>query len=176
MIRSFLDKKPVLHPEARAADSAALVGDVRLDSRSSVWYGAVLRGDEGSIRVGEGSNIQDQAVLHSDPGFPALVGRDVTVGHGAILHGCTVEDGCLIGMGAILLNGCVIGTGSLVAAGALVTQNTVVPPGSLVVGSPAKVKRALTQEEQAEQLVSAQTYRDLSEALLPLAGEQEAVL
>ena len=176
MIRSFLDKKPVLHPEARAADSAALVGDVRLDSRSSVWYGAVLRGDEGSIRVGEGSNIQDQAVLHSDPGFPALVGRDVTVGHGAILHGCTVEDGCLIGMGAILLNGCLIGAGSLVAAGALVTQNAVVPPGSLVVGSPAKVKRTLSQEEREDHLRSAQTYRKLSASLLPPAGEQESGL
>ena len=161
MIRSFLDKKPVLHPEARAADSAALVGDVRLDSRSSVWYGAVLRGDEGSIRVGEGSNIQDQAVLHSDPGFPALVGRDVTVGHGAILHGCTVEDGCLIG------------AGSLVAAGALVTQGAVIPPGSLVMGSPARVVRPLTPEEAASLPASARTYRALAAAQLPAAHSQE---
>ena len=173
MIRSFLDKKPVLHPEARAADSAALVGDVRLDSRSSVWYGAVLRGDEGSIRVGEGSNIQDQAVLHSDPGFPALVGRDVTVGHGAILHGCTVEDGCLIGMGAILLNGCLIGAGSLVAAGALVTQGAVIPPGSLVMGSPARVVRPLTPEEAASLPASARTYRALAAAQLPAVHSQE---
>ena len=176
MIQAFHTSRPTLHPQARVAQSAVVVGDVAVGARSSLWYGAVLRGDECSIRVGEGSNLQDNCVVHGDESFPTHIGRNVTVGHGAILHGCTVEDGCLIGMGAILLNGCVIGTGSLVAAGALVTQNTVVPPGSLVVGSPAKVKRALTQEEQAEQLVSAQTYRDLSEALLPLAGEQEAVL
>lgn len=176
MIQTFEGKHPCLHPQARVAQNAVVVGDVEVGAQSSIWYGAVLRGDECSIRVGTGSNLQDHCVVHGDEGFPTHVGRDVTVGHGAILHGCTIEDGALIGMGAILLNGCVIGAGSLVAAGALVTQNTIVPPGSLVVGSPAKVRRALTREEMADQLVSAQTYRNLSEALLPLAGEQEAGL
>ena len=173
MIQNFQGHTPVLHPTARAADSAALVGSVTLEDRASVWYNAVLRGDECTIRVGRGSNIQDAAILHGDPAFPVTVGRDVTVGHAAILHGCTVEDGCLIGMGAILLNGCVIGAGSLVAAGALVTQGAVIPPGSLVVGSPARVVRSLRPEEAAELLQSAETYRTLSAELLPTAEASE---
>ena len=139
VIQSYQDKAPVCTPSARVAENATLVGDVSLGAEVSVWFGAVLRGDEAAIRVGDGSNIQDNAVVHCDRSFPVLIGKDVTVGHAAILHGCTVEDRCLIGMGAILLNGCVIGSGSLVAAGALVTQDTVIPPGSLVVGSPARI-------------------------------------
>ena len=173
MIQTFEGKYPSIHSQARVADSAVVVGDVEIGAQSSIWYGAVLRGDECSIRVGVGSNLQDNCVVHCDDGCPTVVGDHVTVGHGAILHGCTVEDGSLIGMGAILLNGCVIGAGSLVAAGALVTQNAVVPPGSLVVGSPAKVKRTLSQEEREDHLRSAQTYRKLSASLLPPAGEQE---
>lgn len=167
MIYSFEGTSPCLHPGCWIASNATVVGDVQIGQTASVWYGAVLRGDECSIRIGEGSNIQDQAVLHGDVGCPAIIGRDVTVGHGAIVHGCTVEDGSLIGMGAILLNGCVIGAGSLVAAGALITQHTVIPSGSLVMGSPAKVVRPLTPEEAASLLRSAQTYRELAQAQLP---------
>lgn len=176
MIHSLDNNVPQLHPEARIAANATLVGKVSVGPTASIWYGAVLRGDECSIHLGAGSNVQDQAVVHGDPDFPTVIGRDVTVGHGAILHGCTIEDGCLIGMGAILLNGCVIGAGSLVAAGALVTQNTVIPPGCLVVGSPAKVRRTLRPEEQAELRASAQTYQTLARAQLPAAGELEGTI
>ena len=172
MIHSLENNVPQLHPEARIAANATLVGRVSVGAAASVWYGAVLRGDECSIRLGDGSNVQDQAVVHGDPDFPTVIGRDVTVGHGAILHSCTVEDGCLIGMGAILLNGCVIGAGSLVAAGALVTQNAVIPPGSLVMGSPAKAVRPLRPEERESLPHSAQLYRELSAAQLPAAGQE----
>ena len=173
MILSFGGKSPRDEGAAFVADNATVQGDVLLKLGTTVWYGAVLRGDESSIHVGAGSNIQDNAVLHCDADCPAVIGRDVTVGHGAILHGCSVEDTCLIGMGAILLNGCTIGAGSLVAAGALVTQGAVIPPGSLVVGSPARVVRSLRPEEAAELLQSAETYRTLSAELLPTAEASE---
>ena len=133
MFASVCGKTPRDLGAAFVAGNAVVVGDVTLQPGSTVWYGAVIRGDEGPITIGENTNIQDNAVLHCDEDFPMTVGRGVTVGHGAILHGCTVEDGALIGMGAVLLNGCVIGADSLVAAGALVTQGAVIPPGSLVV-------------------------------------------
>ena len=173
MIQRFRGHSPIIHPAARLAANATLVGCVTVEAASSIWYGAVLRGDESSIHVGAGSNIQDNAVLHCDADCPTVIGRDVTVGHGAILHSCTVEDTCLIGMGAILLNGCTIGAGSLVAAGALVTQGAVIPPGSLMVGSPARVVRSLRPEEAAELLQSAETYRTLSAELLPTAEASE---
>lgn len=169
VIQTYQDKAPVCALSARAAGNATLVGEVILGEKVSVWFGAVLRGDVAAIQVGDGSNIQDNVVVHCDESCPVSIGKDVTVGHGAILHGCTIEDRCLIGMGAILLNGCVIGSGSLVAAGALVTQGTVVPPGSLVVGSPAKVTRALRPEETADILDSAEEYRHLSAQQLPTA-------
>ena len=172
MIHSLDNHVPQLHPEARIAANATLVGKVSVGPAANIWYGAVLRGDECSICLGAGSNVQDQAVVHGDPDFPTVIGRDVTVGHGAILHGCTIEDGCLIGMGAILLNGCVIGAGSLVAAGALVTQNTVIPPGSLVMGAPAKAVRPLRPDEQESLPHSAQLYRELSAAQLPAVGQE----
>lgn len=170
VIQSYQDKAPVCTPSARVAENATLVGDVSLGAEVSVWFGVVLRGDEAAIRVGDGSNIQDNAVVHCDRSFPVLIGKDVTVGHAAILHGCTVEDRCLIGMGAILLNGCVIGSGSLVAAGALVTQDTVIPPGSLVVGSPARVVRPLRSEETESIVESAAEYRRVSALQLPAAA------
>ena len=154
MIQRFHGHSPIIHPAARLAANATLVGCVTVEAASSIWYGAVLRGDESSIHVGAGSNIQDNAVLHCDADCPAVIGRDVTVGHGAILHGCSVEDTCLIGMGAILLNGCTIGAGSLV-------------------GSPARVVRSLRPEEAAELLQSAETYRTLSAELLPTAEASE---
>ena len=175
MTQSYGKHHPQVDPDARVAETAVVVGEVSVEAGASLWYGAVLRGDEAPIRVERDSNIQDNAVLHCDDGFPMTVGRGVTVGHGAILHGCTVEDGALIGMGAVLLNGCVIGAGSLVAAGALVTQGAVIPPGSLVVGSPAKVRRPLRSEEAAELARDAEKYLRLSAELLPPAGESEGL-
>ena len=144
----YLGKKPVLAEGVYLASTAVVLGDVTLGKFSSVWYNAVLRGDIHRIVVGEYSNIQDNSVVHLADDFPCLIGRWVTVGHSAIVHACTVEDECLIGMGATILDGAVIGAQSIVGANALVTQGMVVPPGSMVLGSPAKVKRALTEEER----------------------------
>jgi len=130
-----------IDPTAFIAPGAIVLGDVTLGARASVWYGAVLRGDVDAIVVGEASNLQDGTIVHVDSGLPARIGARVGVGHRAILHGCTVEDDCLIGMGSVLLNGVHIGTGSVVAAGAVVPEGTEVPPGSLVVGVPARVTR-----------------------------------
>jgi carbonic anhydrase/acetyltransferase-like protein (isoleucine patch superfamily) len=140
---------PTIPDSAWVAPNATLVGTVTLGENSSVFYGAVLRGDIDSITLGEGSNIQDNVVVHVDAGKPVTIGANVSVGHAAVLHGCTIEDGVLIGMGATVLNLAVIGAGSLVAAGAVVLVGTVVPPGSLVAGVPAKVRRELTEEERA---------------------------
>jgi carbonic anhydrase/acetyltransferase-like protein (isoleucine patch superfamily) len=140
---------PAVDESAFVAAGAVIVGDVRLAAHSSVWYNAVLRAEAEPIVLGEDSNLQDTVVCHVDAGFPLTIGRGVSVGHGAVLHGCTVEDGCLIGMSATVLNGAVIGAGSLVAAGAVVLEGTVVPPGSLVAGVPAKVRRELSDEERA---------------------------
>jgi len=158
MIYGFQNKFPELSSGVYVADNATLMGQVTLEQGANIWYGAVLRGDQAPITIGENSNIQDNAVVHVSASFPVHVGKNVTVGHAAILHGCTVEDNCLIGMGAILLNGCVIGEGSLVAAGALVTQGKVIPPHSLVMGSPAKVVRSLTQKEIDENPITARRY------------------
>lgn len=149
MQKEFQGHFPVIHPQARVAENAVLVGNVTVEAGANIWYSAVLRGDSGSIHIGEKSSIQDNVTCHCEYDQPLTVGRGVTVGHNAVLHGCTIEDRCLIGMGAILLNGCVIGAGSIVAAGALVTQNTVIPPGSLVIGTPGKVVRSLRPEEDA---------------------------
>ena len=145
-------------PEAFVARGATVVGDVHVAADASLWYGVVARGDVASIRVGAGSNIQDLSVLHADEGFPCTIGEGVTVGHRCIVHGATVEDHALIGMGAIVMNGAVIGAESLVGAGALVTEGTVVPPRSLVLGAPAKVRRTLTDEEVAGLHESAAHY------------------
>ena len=170
MLVKFGEKAPHLSPKALMAKNATAIGDVTVEEDVSLWYGAVLRADQAPITVGQGSNIQDNAVVHVSPGFPAAIGKNVTVGHGAIVHGATVEDECIIGMGAILLNGCVIGKGSLVAAGALVTQGKVIPPGSLVMGSPAKVVRELTVQELAGGMASAKTYQSLAQGQLPTAA------
>jgi len=140
--------EPRIDEEAYTAPTSVVVGDVELGARSSVWYGAVLRGDCDGISLGAGSNVQDNCTVHADPGFPARIGDGVSVGHNAVLHGCTVEDDVLVGMSATVLNGARIGRGSLVAAHALVPQGMDVPPGSLVAGVPARVKRELTAEER----------------------------
>lgn len=142
------DATPSIEPTAWVAPGAVVVGRVRLEAGSGVWYGAVLRAEKADIVLGAESNLQDGVVVHVDGGFPAVIGRRVSVGHNAVLHGCTVEDDSLIGMNATVLNGAVIGAGSLVAAGAVVLEGVVIPPGSLVAGVPAKVRRALSDEER----------------------------
>ena len=149
---------PRIHQDAWVAPTAVIVGNVTLSSGVSVWYNAVLRGDNTPIVIGENSNLQDGVVVHVDPGASVTLGRGVSVGHNAVIHGATVEDNCLIGMGATLLNGSVIGEGSLVAANALVPQGMIVPPGSLVAGVPAKVRRELTAEESAGLIRNAEVY------------------
>jgi carbonic anhydrase/acetyltransferase-like protein (isoleucine patch superfamily) len=132
---------PTVHPTAFIAPTAAVMGDVVLEEESSVWYAAVLRGDMAPIRIGAQTNIQDGSVVHVDEGFPCTVGRRVGIGHRVILHGCTVEDECLVGMGSIVLNGARIGRGSVIAAGAVVPEGMQVPPGSLVMGVPGRIVR-----------------------------------
>jgi carbonic anhydrase/acetyltransferase-like protein (isoleucine patch superfamily) len=154
---------PQVAATAWVAPGATLVGAVTLGARSSVWFTAVLRADQAAIEVAEESNLQDGVVVHADPGFPVSVGRRVSVGHRAVLHGCTVEDDVLVGMGAVLLNGAHIGHGSLVAAGAVVLEATVVPPGSLVAGVPAKVRRQLTEAEATGLRANAASYVRLAQ-------------
>lgn len=162
MRMSLDDHTPNVADSAWVADNATLVGDVTVGERSSVWYGAVLRSDAEPIILGVGTNVQDGCVVHVDVGFPATLGNGVSVGHGAVLHGCTIEDDVLVGMHATVLNGARIGAGSLVAAGALVLQGSQIPPGSLVAGVPAKVRRELTAEEAGNLLVNATTYVELA--------------
>jgi len=154
--------EPQVHPQAWVAPAAVLIGDVRLAAGASLWPTAVARGDVCAITVGEGSNVQEGAVLHGDPGQPVLIGADVTIGHRAVVHGATLEDGCLIGIGAIVLNGVTVGSGALVAAGSVVTRD--VPPGALVLGAPATVKRQLSPEAIDGQREHARRYRRLAQA------------
>lgn len=147
-LRRFLRTGPTVGGGVFIARGAVVVGDVSLGDHSSVWFNAVLRGDINRIVIGHSSNIQDNCIVHLADDFPCLVGNEVTVGHGAILHACTIGDGALIGMGAVVLDGAVIGEESIIGARALVTQGTRIPPGSLVLGSPAKVTRTLTTEER----------------------------
>ncbi|MGB0203839.1 MAG: gamma carbonic anhydrase family protein [Neptuniibacter sp.] len=140
------------------ADNATVIGNVELKNRSSIWFNVVIRGDNDPIIIGEGSNIQDGAVLHTDPGFSLIVGQNVTVGHQAMLHGCEVGDGSLIGIGAVVLNGVKIGKGCLIGANALVPEGMEIPDFSLVVGSPAKIKRTLSEEQVAGLKENAEHY------------------
>lgn len=141
------------------APGARLIGNVRLASGVGIWFNAVLRGDNEPIEIGEGANVQDGCVFHTDPGFPLIVGRDVTVGHKAILHGCSVGDGSLIGMGAVVLNGAKIGKGCLIGANALVTEGKEIPDGSMAVGQPAKVIRPVDERIAAELRRAAEVYQ-----------------
>ncbi|GGX72885.1 gamma carbonic anhydrase family protein [Streptomyces anandii] len=164
LITGIGGREPRVDEGAFVAPTATVVGDVALSAGASVWYGAVLRGDVESIAVGADSNVQDNCTLHADPGFPVSVGERVSIGHNAVVHGATVEDDCLIGMGATVLNGAVIGAGSLVAAQALVPQGMRVPPGSLVAGVPAKVRRELTEEERQGISLNGTMYASLAGA------------
>jgi carbonic anhydrase/acetyltransferase-like protein (isoleucine patch superfamily) len=163
LVRGFRGKRPRIDPSAFVADNATIIGDVEIGARSSIWFGAVLRGDVFHIRVGEDTSIQDNSVLHVTHGrYATLVGSRVTVGHGVTLHGCTVGNSCIIGMGAILLDQAEVGDQCIVGAGALVTSGTRIPPGHLAVGSPARVKRELTDEELAWLDASAAHYVQLA--------------
>ncbi len=159
MLRSHRDVFPRVDASAFVDASAQVIGDVVLGPESSVWMNVVIRGDVNQVRVGSRTNIQDLTLVHvMRDTHPTVIGDDVTIGHSAVVHGCTIEDRCLIGMGAILLNGCRIGTGSIVAAGTLVPEGCVVPPGSMVMGLPGKVRRALTPEEDASIVWYAENY------------------
>ncbi|TLM86097.1 gamma carbonic anhydrase family protein [Pseudarthrobacter sp. NamE5] len=160
----FAGSSPAVHDSVFVAPTASIIGNATLARDSSAFYGVSVRADTAPIAVGEGSNLQDNVVLHADPGFPCTVGERVSVGHAAVVHGCTVEDDCLIGMGATILNGAVVGAGSLVAAGAVVLEGTVIPPRSLVAGVPGKVRRELTGEEYDGVRANAARYRELAAA------------
>ncbi len=159
MIYALDGVAPQIDPTAWVAPTAVLIGNVIVGPRANIWFGAVLRGDNEPIVVGEGSNVQENAVLHTDIGFPLTIGANCTIGHKAMLHGCTIEAGSLIGMGATLLNGSRIGAGSLVGACALVTEGKEIAPGSLVMGAPGKVVRALNTAAQERLLQSAAGYQ-----------------
>lgn len=158
MIWSLDTRMPQIAEDAYIAPAATVVGDVHIGSRASVWFGAVLRGDVERLTIGRDSNIQDNAVLHSDPGAPLVLGDGVTVGHMAMLHGCHIADGALIGIGAIVMNHARVGARSIVGAGALLTEGKEFPAGVLIVGSPAKVSRTLTEAEIARLGESARRY------------------
>ena len=153
---------PTIHPDAWLAPTAAVIGNATIEAGASLFYGAVVRADMDTVVLGAGSNLQDNVVVHTDYGFPTVIGAGVSVGHAAVVHGCTIEDDCLIGMNATVLNGAVIGAGSLVAAGTVVLEGTVVPPGSLVAGVPGKVRRTLTDDERDKVVINARIYLELS--------------
>ncbi len=161
LILSIAGRSPELHPDSWVAPNATVLGHVVLGERASAWYGSIIRAEAESIEIGVGTNIQDGVTIHVDPGFPARIGAGVSVGHNAVLHGCTVEDDALVGMGAVVLNGAVIGSGSLIAAGAVVPQGAVIPPGSMVAGVPGKVRRELSEDEIAGIRTNALLYQEL---------------
>ena len=168
MIRKFRDIEPRIHPTAFIADNAAIIGDVEIGEESSVWFGSIVRGDVNYIRIGARTNIQDATVIHvTSKTYPTILEDEITVGHRVTLHGCYVERGCLIGIGAILLDGVRIGENSLVAAGSLLTPGTQIPPRSLVMGSPGRVKRALNNDEIQNLARSSQNYVELSKVYKP---------
>nr|WSW70526.1 gamma carbonic anhydrase family protein [Streptomyces sp. NBC_00995] len=164
LITAMGGKEPVIDPDAFTAPTSVAIGEITMAAGSSLWYHAVLRADCGPIVIGAGSNVQDNCSVHGDPGFPVTVGERVSVGHNAVLHGCTIEDDVLVGMGATVLNGAHIGTGSLIAAQTLVPQGMRVPPGSLVAGVPARIKRQLTEEELEGIRFNAVGYVELAKA------------
>lgn len=161
---AFGNHAPDVDDTAWTAPNATLVGNVTLGAHASVWYGATIRAEAAPVTIGERSNIQDGCVVHVDENVPAHIGNDVSVGHGAVLHGCVVEDDCLIGMGATVLNGARIGAGSIVAAGTVVLAGMVVPPGSLVAGVPGKVRRRLTDADIKSTRDNATIYVALARA------------
>lgn len=167
IIRMHGGKRPLIATNTFLAENCAVIGDVEIGQESSIWYSVTVRGDVMPIRIGDRTSIQDGTVVHVTSGrYGTMIGSDCTVGHGAIIHACTVEDICLIGMGSIILDGAVIGRGSLVGAGALVTPGTIIPPNSLVIGSPAKVKRPVNEKEREQIEYGAAHYVELTRVYL----------
>lgn len=171
MIKAFKNIKPSIHASVFAAETAVIIGDVQIGSQSSIWYNVVIRSDLNSIRIGKRTNIQDLSLLHvtgkkgeSHPGFPLVIGDNVTIGHNVTLHGCTIENFAFIGMNALIMDGAVIGEGATVAAGSLVTERTVIPPWTLWMGSPAKFKRFLSADEKRQSLERSESYVALAQA------------
>ena len=160
LVLAIGDRVPRIDPTVFLASGAKVLGDVTLGAHSSIWYTTVLRADTESITIGAGTNLQDGCVMHADPGFPAVIGDGVCIGHRAVLHGCVIADAVLVGMGAVVLNGARVGTGSLIAAGAVVPEGAVIPEGSLVAGVPGKVRRELSADERAHIVDSAARYRE----------------
>jgi carbonic anhydrase/acetyltransferase-like protein (isoleucine patch superfamily) len=162
LVLPYADHEPQIDPAAWLAPTATVIGQAVVEAGASVFYGAVIRADMARVRLGPGSNLQDNVVVHTDHRFPADIGAGVSVGHAAVVHGCTIEDNCLIGMNATVLNGAVVGEGSLVAAGTVVLEGSVIPPRSLVAGVPGKVRRQLSDAEYAKVVQNARTYLQLS--------------
>ena len=158
MILSHGARSPSIDGSTWVASNATVVGDVTIGARAGIWYSAVIRADTESIHVGEATNVQDNCVLHADPGYPLRIGDRVSIGHGAILHGCQIGDDVLVGMGAIVMNGAVVGNGCIVAAGTLLPEGATVPDGALVLGSPGKVRRQVTEEERHHIRATAERY------------------
>ena len=161
MILNFKNKIPTVNESCFVAPNATIIGGVTMDENASVWYGAVLRGDGSEIIIGKNSNVQDNATVHCDPDFPVHIGEKVTVGHNAVIHGCTIEGDVMIGMSATVLNGAVIGKGSIIGAGALVREGQIIPQNSLVIGIPAKVVKETTEEQRKAILENANHYVEL---------------
>jgi carbonic anhydrase/acetyltransferase-like protein (isoleucine patch superfamily) len=166
-VQAFEGRGPRSSGEVRAHATAVLIGDVRLGDQVSLWPHAVVRADYGEIVIGDGSNVQDCAVIHNDHQHPAVIGKDCVIGHGAVVHGCTIGDRCLIGIGAIVLNGAQIGEESVIGAGALVPEGKILPPRSLVLGVPGKLLRSVSDEELRRTVVGAQHYREHAQSELP---------
>jgi carbonic anhydrase/acetyltransferase-like protein (isoleucine patch superfamily) len=162
MIIEYHGKHPRMGQDVFIAPTAVIIGDVEIGDGASVWYGAVLRGDEGRIVIGRGSNVQDNAVIHTTPKIPTILKENVTIGHGALLEGCTIEDGAVVGMGAIVLHAAVVGAQAMVAAGAVVTPGAIIPPRTLAAGSPAVIKKELSGAALASVEWSAKAYHELS--------------
>lgn len=171
IVKAYREHTPQLHPTVRVGENVTLIGNITAEADVTFWYGTVARGDAGPIRIGKGTNIQDNCILHDSTDIPTEIGRRVTVGHGAILHSCKVGDECLIGMGAILLTGCVIGEGSMVAAGALVPENKIFPENSVIMGVPARVVRQITPEERQANAAMAAHYVERGREELLLLSE-----
>lgn len=169
MIRSYIDKHPSIDPSAFIAETAVIIGDVSIGAESSIWYNVVVRGDVNRITIGCRTNVQDLSMLHvtgrrdeNDSGSPLVIGDDVTIAHSVIVHGCTINDGAFIGMGATVLDRCIIGSGAMVAAGSLVPEGTVIPPNTLWMGSPAKFKRELSDKDLHRMAKTTASYVTLS--------------
>ena len=162
MIKIYEDKKPSIHSSCYIAENVSIIGDVSVEELSNIWFGAVIRGDTNYIKIGKGSNIQDNCTLHVAEDSPLVIGDNVTIGHGAILHGCSIGDDTLIGMGSIILDNAIIGKYTLVGAGSLIPEGKFIPDGVLCMGSPAKIIRELTEEEKQKLTESALNYVKIS--------------